>query len=310
MLGGGAEVAVDHLALRVDQEHRRQRDDAVLDGQPTLHAARLEDLRPGQRVLLEEGVKLGPLVVEVHADDLEGRGRDTSGATFFSSGSSRLTGLAQVAQKTTRSVLPRYCAVSIGSFCRPVPFRTSGLPTRSSRRSDAGGLLGRLGRRGNPVTSWAYCLLRLVLLAVELVGAGELEQRLGGLVGVRMPGQEVLEVGHPDLLVGQDVGAGLVVLHGEVDVDQAEGGVRAELAALGGDLVDHLAPLRIERRCGTPRPGCRSSACCRAAARRPPSAAWRCRGGSGRGRCSTGPAPCAARLAAAPRSWRRSRPGP
>ena len=84
--------------------------------------------------------------------------------------------------------------------------------------------------------------MRLFLLAVELVGAGELEQDVGSLVGVGVLGQEVLEVGHPRLLVGQDIGIGLVVLHGEVGADEAVGRVRAQLAPGGDDPIQRLAP--------------------------------------------------------------------
>ena len=70
--GGGPDVAVDDLAAGVDQDHRRQGDDPVLGGEPALlDPARLEDLRPGQGVFLQEGVEPGAVVVEVHADDRE-----------------------------------------------------------------------------------------------------------------------------------------------------------------------------------------------------------------------------------------------
>ena len=70
-LGGGPQVAAHHFSLSVDQEHGRQRDDAVVDRQAAVHAAGLEDLRPGELIFLEEGVELGTLVVDVDADDLQ-----------------------------------------------------------------------------------------------------------------------------------------------------------------------------------------------------------------------------------------------
>src|SRR4051794_22634777 len=73
-LGGRAEAAVDDLPLAIDQDHRRERDDAVLGGEPAVHPARLEDLRPGTRVLLEEALEIGFLGVEADADDLEAVG--------------------------------------------------------------------------------------------------------------------------------------------------------------------------------------------------------------------------------------------
>ena len=64
-------------------------------------------------------------------------------------------------------------------------------------------------------------------------GGRELEQRIGGLVGLGVLLEEAFEAGHPGLLTGHQVGPRLVVLDGEVGADLAEGGVRPELAPGG-----------------------------------------------------------------------------
>ena len=68
---GDPHVAVHDFSLTVDQKHRRQRDDAVVDRQAAIHAAGFVDLRPGELVLLEECVHVGTVVVDIDTDDLK-----------------------------------------------------------------------------------------------------------------------------------------------------------------------------------------------------------------------------------------------
>ena len=69
--GGGADVAVADLALGVDQEHRRQGDDPVLVGDLAVHPLGLQDLRPGEAVVLEVRLDGGLVGVEADAEDFQ-----------------------------------------------------------------------------------------------------------------------------------------------------------------------------------------------------------------------------------------------
>jgi hypothetical protein len=58
--------------------------------------------------------------------------------------------------------------------------------------------------------------------------------------------QELLEVGHPLLLIGQHIGAELFVFHRILGVDQAIGCVGTQLVTVLDDRLERLLALRIE----------------------------------------------------------------
>ena len=108
----------------------------------------------------------------------------------------------------------------------------------------AGGFLGRV-RAGIGLDHLGILIAGVLFFGVVLVGAGELEEDLGRLIRLRELLQKILEVRHPFLLVGQDVGTGLVVLEGEVGADDAIRGVGADLASLVDEGRQYLPALRI-----------------------------------------------------------------
>src|SRR5690606_4806422 len=64
-------VAVDDVPLRIDQDHRRQGEDAHLRGQTAIETARFVKLRPGELFLLEEGNQLLLLAVQTDSNRRE-----------------------------------------------------------------------------------------------------------------------------------------------------------------------------------------------------------------------------------------------
>src|SRR5687767_1996313 len=64
-------IAVQDLPFLIDENHRGKRPDAELGGEPTFLASLLEQLWPGVPVRLEVFGRVGYVVVEVDADNLQ-----------------------------------------------------------------------------------------------------------------------------------------------------------------------------------------------------------------------------------------------
>ena len=115
--------------------------------------------------------------------------------------------------------------------------------------------------RRNPATSLPYCSRAFFSSALNSLALARWSKTAGTSSEFGELFQEIVEVGHPLLLVGEDIRVRRIVTHRKLGVDPAVSRVRAELAAAGDDLVERFLALRQIGRCAQRRPGCRRLAC-------------------------------------------------
>ena len=193
-------AAIHHFAILAYQDHCRQRQDAHLVGQPAIQSARLEDLRPGELVVLSNSSarssgllsRLTPMITRpslaylvLHFLEL---GQVDDG---------RLAPGGPVLNQ--HHLVLELGQVDRGQVDGRIDVRaleTTALPTLSKRVMAPAAFLA-VAESGKFAANLAVPLLRFLVLAGELLGHGQLQHGLGRVGALRMIVDKLFQVGEP-----------------------------------------------------------------------------------------------------------------